>query len=281
MTKRNRFAWDRYLNSTSAHGLSRATCALALSIGPAALASGCTTDPARADVTGSASEALFAVSISGVVTSAQGPIVGATVKLGGSVAETAVSGPGGAYTFSNLPLNGSYQVSVAPMTNCSCGSAIELWYLRHSVSGEDFTMMGSGCGGAAGEGGASDASVLQCNECPAGPQGAAGPQGPAGPPSKIDSLIGDAAALPQLANATSAANFCVVGQILLFPFTPQSTGLLAANGQLLPIATNVTLFSLFGTTFGGDGVTTFALPNLTAVAPNNTGYFVCASGVFP
>jgi hypothetical protein len=265
----------------SAHGLSRA-CALALSIGPAALAStGCTTDPARADVTGSASEALFAVSISGVVTSAQGPIVGATVKLGGSVSETVVSGPGGAYTFSNLPLNGSYQVSVAPMTNCSCSSPIELSYLRHSVSGEDFTMTGSGCGGAASDGGANEASALQCSVCPAGPQGVAGPEGPAGPPSKIDALIGDAAALPQLANATSAANFCVLGQILLFPFAPQTTGLLAANGQLLPIATNVTLFSLFGTTFGGDGVTTFGLPNLTAVAPNDTRYFVCASGVFP
>src|SRR4029077_1359789 len=99
MKKRNRFAWDRHLDLMSAHGLTRATCAVALSIGPAALAAtGCTTDPARADVTGSASEALFAVSISGVVTSAQGPIVGATVKLGGSVTETAVSGPGGAYT---------------------------------------------------------------------------------------------------------------------------------------------------------------------------------------
>ena len=163
-------------------------------------------------MTGSASEALFAVSISGVVTSAQGPIVGATVKLGGSVTETAVSGPGGAYTFSNLPLNGSYQVSVAPMTNCSCGSPIELSYLRHSVSGEDFTMTGSGCGGAASDGGANEASALQCSVCPAGPQGVAGPEGPAGPPSKIDSLVGDAAALPQLANATSAANFCVVGQ---------------------------------------------------------------------
>src|SRR4029077_11598475 len=111
--------------------------------------------------------------------------------------------------------------------------------------------------------------------------GVAGPEGPAGAGSKIGSLVCDAAALPQTADAASAANFCVLGQILLFPFAPQSTGLLAANGQLLPIATNVTLFSLFGTTFGGDGVTTFGLPNLTAVAPNNTGYFVCASGVFP
>lgn len=53
-----------------------------------------------------------------------------------------------------------------------------------------------------------------------------------------------------------------VGEIRMFGgnFAPQNWAL--CNGQLLSISQNDTLFSLIGTTFGGDGVSTFALPNL-------------------
>ena len=44
-----------------------------------------------------------------------------------------------------------------------------------------------------------------------------------------------------------------------------------ANGQLLPISSNTALFSLYGTTYGGDGRTTFALPDLRGRAPVHTG----------
>ena len=43
------------------------------------------------------------------------------------------------------------------------------------------------------------------------------------------------------------------------------------NGQLLPIAQNTALFSLIGTTYGGDGRTTTALPNLQGRAPMHEG----------
>ncbi len=53
-----------------------------------------------------------------------------------------------------------------------------------------------------------------------------------------------------------------IGQICLFGFNFAPQGWMFCNGQLLPIAQYQALFALLGTTYGGDGVTTFALPNL-------------------
>lgn len=53
-----------------------------------------------------------------------------------------------------------------------------------------------------------------------------------------------------------------IGQICLFGFNFAPRGWALCNGQLLPIAQNTALFSLLGTTYGGDGSSTFALPNL-------------------
>ena len=54
-----------------------------------------------------------------------------------------------------------------------------------------------------------------------------------------------------------------------FNFCPR--GFLAADGQLLPISSNAALFSLLGTQFGGDGRTTFALPDLRGRTPIGSG----------
>jgi microcystin-dependent protein len=54
-----------------------------------------------------------------------------------------------------------------------------------------------------------------------------------------------------------------VGQIGLFGFNFAPKGWAFAFGQLLPISQNTALFSLLGTTYGGDGKSTFALPNLS------------------
>ena len=58
-----------------------------------------------------------------------------------------------------------------------------------------------------------------------------------------------------------------VGEIRMFGFgfAPQGWGL--CNGQLLPINQNQALFSLLGTTYGGDGRTTFALPDMRSRVP--------------
>lgn len=53
-----------------------------------------------------------------------------------------------------------------------------------------------------------------------------------------------------------------VGQIQSFSFNFPPRGWAQCNGQLMAIAQNQALFSLLGTTFGGDGITTFALPDL-------------------
>jgi microcystin-dependent protein len=53
-----------------------------------------------------------------------------------------------------------------------------------------------------------------------------------------------------------------LGQISIFSFGFAPRGFAQCNGQLLPIAQNQALFALLGTTYGGDGRTTFALPNL-------------------
>ena len=72
---------------------------------------------------------------------------------------------------------------------------------------------------------------------------------------------------------------CTVGEILLTA-TAIANGM-PANGQILQISAFPVLFNLIGTTYGGDGVTTFALPNLTAAAPNGMTYSICVTGVFP
>jgi len=54
-----------------------------------------------------------------------------------------------------------------------------------------------------------------------------------------------------------------------------------ADGRVLTITSNVALFSVLGNNYGGDGQTTFALPDLRAVAPNGLTYLICTQGVFP
>lgn len=53
-----------------------------------------------------------------------------------------------------------------------------------------------------------------------------------------------------------------IGEIRIFSFPFAPRGWAFANGQLLPIAQNQALFALYGTIYGGNGTTTFALPNL-------------------
>ena len=63
-----------------------------------------------------------------------------------------------------------------------------------------------------------------------------------------------------------------IGEIRLFGFVFAPRGYAFCSGQLLPIAQNTALFSILGTTYGGDGRTTFALPNLQGRLPMGTGF---------
>src|SRR5436190_1728199 len=62
-----------------------------------------------------------------------------------------------------------------------------------------------------------------------------------------------------------------VGEIILVGFNFAPVGYAFCDGQLMPISENETLFQLIGTTYGGDGQTTFALPDLRGRTPIGTG----------
>ena len=62
-----------------------------------------------------------------------------------------------------------------------------------------------------------------------------------------------------------------VGEIRIFAGDYAPTGWAMCNGQLMPISQNTALFSLLGTTYGGDGRSTFALPDLRGRAPMQFG----------
>lgn len=64
-----------------------------------------------------------------------------------------------------------------------------------------------------------------------------------------------------------------IGEIRIFPYSqvPTGDGWAQCNGQLLPINQNQALFSLLGTTFGGDGRVNFALPDLRGRTPIHVG----------
>jgi microcystin-dependent protein len=62
-----------------------------------------------------------------------------------------------------------------------------------------------------------------------------------------------------------------VGEIRMFGFNFPPRGWALCNGQLLSISQNTALFSLLGTQYGGNGTTTFALPNLQSRVPVHQG----------
>jgi len=76
-----------------------------------------------------------------------------------------------------------------------------------------------------------------------------------------------------------------LAEIRIFPFNFAPKGWAFCDGQVLPISQNTALFSLLGTTYGGDGRSTFALPDLQGSVPLHPGqgpglnqYFLGESG---
>lgn len=62
-----------------------------------------------------------------------------------------------------------------------------------------------------------------------------------------------------------------IGEVKLLGFSFPPLGYMSCQGQLLPIAQNNALFALLGTTYGGDGQTTFGLPDLQGRVPIGQG----------
>ena len=75
-----------------------------------------------------------------------------------------------------------------------------------------------------------------------------------------------------------------LGQVLVLPLTFCPSNTVQTDGRLLLINQNQALFSLFGTRYGGDGLTTFAVPNLKApLSGNRQPMMSCVTltGIFP
>jgi microcystin-dependent protein len=70
-----------------------------------------------------------------------------------------------------------------------------------------------------------------------------------------------------------------LGQLKIVSFNFAPKGWAMCNGQILSIAQNAALFSLLGTTYGGNGIQTFALPNLQGKVPVHTGNSLTLGGV--
>ena len=73
-----------------------------------------------------------------------------------------------------------------------------------------------------------------------------------------------------------------IGQVQLFPFTFAMTGWSTCEGQIFTITQYQALYSLIGFTYGGDGRTTFAVPNLKGAEPlPGMKYYIALEGLYP
>jgi microcystin-dependent protein len=74
-----------------------------------------------------------------------------------------------------------------------------------------------------------------------------------------------------------------MGGIVNFSFDLKDLGndWVPCDGRELKIAQRQAIFSLLGTRFGGDGMTTFAVPNLVGKAPDKSNYMMSLRGIFP
>jgi microcystin-dependent protein len=74
----------------------------------------------------------------------------------------------------------------------------------------------------------------------------------------------------------------LIGTVMLFPYNFAPSGWMLCNGQVLTITQYQALFALIGATYGGDGRTTFAVPNLNGAQPLPTiNYYIAVTGIFP
>jgi len=74
----------------------------------------------------------------------------------------------------------------------------------------------------------------------------------------------------------------LLGSIYLFPYNFTPSGWMSCEGQILQINQYSALYALIGTTFGGNGSTTFGLPNLNGAQPLATmKYYIAMVGIFP
>jgi hypothetical protein len=126
------------------------------------------------------------------------------------------------------------------------------------------------------------------NPGPQGPQGTAGSN--ATVPANITKLSGVLSTAPYTdgngyayggsSPYTRTSTLCEIGDIVL-SVNGYGVGAVPADGSLLLISQYEVAFNLFGTTFGGNGSTTFGVPDLRPFAPLGLQYSICVEGIFP
>ena len=74
----------------------------------------------------------------------------------------------------------------------------------------------------------------------------------------------------------------ILGEVRAMPFGFVPEGWMACRGQIIPVATNTTLFTLLGNRYGGSG-STFAVPNLAPLAAESgtLQYCIAIQGIYP
>jgi microcystin-dependent protein len=96
-------------------------------------------------------------------------------------------------------------------------------------------------------------------------------------------LVGGAlCVVPDVARAQATSPY--LGEIQIFAFNFCPVGWAPLNGQLLAISQNLALFAVLGTTYGGDGKSTFALPTAKPIFTATEATFtqcIALQGVFP
>jgi hypothetical protein len=193
---------------------------------------------------------------------------------------------------------GAVQI-VGSTTSCPSGSHKIQWN-QTGPAGPAGAKGATGATGPKGATGAAGPEGPKGAEGPTGmtgPKGATGPAGPTGPqgvqgppgkgivPANLTTLSGKLSSNGGVAFTGAEffvydVNLCMIGDVIL-SVNGYGQGALPADGRLVPIATYSAAYQLFGTNFGGDGVTTFGLPDLRAFAPQGLQYSVCLNGVFP
>ena len=211
---------------------------------------------------------------------AQGPtgpqgVTGATGSRGatGTNGATGATGPAGS--------NGANGVTGATGPQGSAGSP--------GATGGPGPTGPAGAAGSTGSPGATGESGPTGSAGADGSPGANGATGPTGATGELTKAEGDRryeqqinfGASQKLTIAGSGGATCTLAEIKLIAGDVSPFGTLPAEGQVLPISQNTALFSLIGTIYGGDGVTTFALPNLEAYSPHETNYVICVAGIYP
>jgi len=73
----------------------------------------------------------------------------------------------------------------------------------------------------------------------------------------------------------------ILAEVKLFPSAAAPNNWTLCDGQLLPIESNTALFSLIQLNYGGDGNTTFGLPDFSKLSPSGLEYFICTASVYP